>query len=144
MPFPFVGETAFSRCKVVRWSVVIDKIKKRGLITSSTFFLVSANTIAFIHEQKPTPYADVSVPLLFLNACLIFAEIIERTRIKLTLFILICLLFLSYAIGCTVFNVLILLAKLVILFVINKNIWDIFMLLLKLQQKVCQSERNFV
>ena len=52
--------------------------------------------------------------------------------------------FLSYAIGCTVFNVLILLAKLVILFVINENIWDIFLLSMKLQQKVCQSERNFV
>ena len=52
--------------------------------------------------------------------------------------------FLSYAIGCTVFNVLILLAKLVILFVINENIWDIFLLSMKLQQKVCQSERIFV
>ena len=42
------------------------------------------------------------------------------------------------------FNVLILLAKLVILFVINENIGNNFMLLLKLQQKVCQSERIFV
>ena len=49
-----------------------------------------------------------------------------------------------YAIGCALFNALILLAKIVILFVINENIWDIFLLLLKLQQKVCQSERNFV
>ena len=72
------------------------------------------------------------------------SSINERTRIKLTLFILICLLFWSYAIGCAVFNVLILLAKLVILFVINENIWDIFLLSMKLQQKVCQSERNFV
>ena len=31
-----------------------------------------------------------------------------------------------------------------ILFVINENIWDIFLLSMKLQQKVCQNERNFV
>ena len=42
------------------------------------------------------------------------------------------------------FNLLILLAKIMILFVINENIWDIFLFFLKLQQKVCQSERIFV
>ena len=87
--FAFIlsGDWASSHSNAVQLSVGNRQNKKRGLITSSTFFLVSANTIAFIHEQKPTPYADVSVPLLFLNACLIFAEIIEKTRIKLTLFI---------------------------------------------------------
>ena len=60
LPLSFWGDWAFSLSQAALLSVVIDKIKKRGLITSSTFYQVSANTIAFIYEQKPTS-VDVSV-----------------------------------------------------------------------------------